>query len=405
MNKQTNKQQISILDLMTQNTPVPKLPTPTRAPNQFPHEEIDSEECGEEYNPDLKTEKFRLNTVRLLLTYKTHIDKVAFISFLKREFKCPEADVWVAHESADKNHPYLHSHCLIDFKNRINRTGSRCLDFGGIHPHFKRVMTKLHWERSMRYLCKEDQTNLDLIERIKALQQDVTTSVWSCNNVHDALRKNCKSVNQASGIIALYDLKPLDKPNNILPPYDPNLYEYRQVIEKIINSPPDGRTIYWFWEPTGNMGKTRTTYYLEDVHNAYIIRKPGSAADFAQLMYGAVVKDGWRGTTVCVDFPREANRRLIWESLEGITDGRMNTTKYQGKSFRFAPCRVIVFANYEPPDPHLVSADRLVEVPIGGTQETVRAKALLREAFDWAFTDPVQSQRILLEYNKIQKNP
>ena len=53
---------------------------------------------------------------RLLLTYKTHLDKDAWIEWLTTKTGLTPDFVRLAHETGDKTNPYNHTHCVIDFE-------------------------------------------------------------------------------------------------------------------------------------------------------------------------------------------------------------------------------------------------------------------------------------------------
>lgn len=100
-------------------------------------------------------EKFSLRHKRIMLTYKTHIDKKKLVQFLNTVL--PVRFYGVCHETGNEEFAYLHTHALIWFGPvQPNIKNCRRLDYEGIHPHIKRIIDDGHWANSVTYIQKED---------------------------------------------------------------------------------------------------------------------------------------------------------------------------------------------------------------------------------------------------------
>jgi hypothetical protein len=311
--------------------------------------EILEKEISTMENVEKTKGKFRLASKKVILTYKDHIDKIDYIKWLKNKAPC---SVWIAHETGDKIHNYNHSHVLIEFNKRVDWHTERCLDYNSTHPNIKKIITKNHWENCIKYMCKEDKSNLDLIDMATKLDDGCAKWIWKSDNLHDALGK-CSSVQEALGVKLLWDNRPKKdfKTDYVLK------HSWQLELEKELTEKPHYRKIIWYYDKIGNTGKTMMGNYLEDHKNAIVLRQLSSAKDSATIMQNILDK-GWDGNIIVVDLPRQADRKSIYESLEGLKDGRMTATKYQGGCLSWPRPHLIVYANFKP-DRSQLSADRL----------------------------------------------
>lgn len=133
---------------------------------------------------------------------------------------------------------------------------------------------------------------------------------------------------------------------------------FQKEIMDLIDSTPDTRTVYWYWEESGNVGKSALVKYLEwkdkavglDVAKAHQLK----AAAFAMGPQRAYL----------LDMPRTVGKddsiRDCMCVIEALKNGRIIDVMY-GRSNRLLmkPPHVICFANYPPPR-EMLSGDRWV---------------------------------------------
>jgi len=135
----------------------------------------------------------------------------------------------------------------------------------------------------------------------------------------------------------------------------PNRY-YQEFILNIIKEEPDDRTIYWFYELEGNVGKTSFTKYLCQEHNALCLG--GKAADVKHGVVSWLDKMGTTPSLIIYDIPRSfCNEFLNYEALESIKSMLFFSGKFEGKMVNGPPCHLIVFSN-ELPNIKKLSLDR-----------------------------------------------
>jgi len=99
------------------------------------------------------------------------------------------------------------------------------------------------------------------------------------------------------------------------------LYDWQKEIIEIIKGEPDDRTIYWYWEPIGKMGKTTFSKYLS-------------------IKYGAIPVEGKKNDILCCaseydseiyifDFERSMEEYISYGAIEKIKNGYYMCSKYE----------------------------------------------------------------------------
>jgi hypothetical protein len=125
---------------------------------------------------------------------------------------------------------------------------------------------------------------------------------------------------------------------------------WQTEIMDLIQEKPDLRTIHWFWEDKGNVGKTSLCNYLVIKHGALMLTTSKS-----NDMYHMISKFPDKNKLFVVDCPR--SQHINYEVIEQIKNGLVFSGKYNGIQLIFNCPHVIVFANI-PPDKSTMSIDR-----------------------------------------------
>lgn len=139
------------------------------------------------------------------------------------------------------------------------------------------------------------------------------------------------------------------KPLKVLATKD--LYEWQREIIEIIRGPPDDRSIFWFWETVGNVGKSTFTKYL--CHHFHGIPVEGKKND---ILYCAAC---YESDLYIFDFERTMEDFISYGAIEKIKNGCFMCSKYESKPIIRNSPHVIIFANFEP-NYDALSADRWV---------------------------------------------
>lgn len=127
-------------------------------------------------------------------------------------------------------------------------------------------------------------------------------------------------------------------------------YGWQLDVMDIIKEEPDERTIHWFWEPHGNVGKSSLTKYLVHKHDA--IKVSGKGNDIAHI----ISKHKNVKIVIC-DIPRVTLGHVNIGTLEEVKNGLLFSGKYDSCQVIFNCPHVICFAN-EPPNIESMSKDR-----------------------------------------------
>lgn len=136
---------------------------------------------------------------------------------------------------------------------------------------------------------------------------------------------------------------------------------WQHEVLEIVNSEPDQRTVYWFWERTGSTGKTTLARHLCINKNAICLS--GKAAD----MKYAIMQMEIKPSVVIMDFVRSQEEYISYQGIEEIKNGMFFNSKYESGMCIYNPPHVIIFANF-PPDESKLSADRWHIVDINGNE-------------------------------------
>lgn len=124
---------------------------------------------------------------------------------------------------------------------------------------------------------------------------------------------------------------------------------------EIISAEPDPRKIYWWWEPTGAVGKTTLAKHicLNDDSAIYV---SGKAADIKCAVAGRV-EEGLDTRTIIFDLARSQEGFVSYQAIEEVKNGIFFSGKYESKMVMFEIPHVIVFANFGPEE-YKLSVDR-----------------------------------------------
>lgn len=118
----------------------------------------------------------------------------------------------------------------------------------------------------------------------------------------------------------------------------------------------NSRDIYWYWEPTGNVGKTFLCKYLCIKYDAIIAS--GKKDDiFNQVKNWLDANKDKDPFLILIDIPRSSQGSISYGAIEACKNGLMYSGKYEGGKCVFDWPHIIIFSNDEP-DYHKMSADK-----------------------------------------------
>lgn len=290
--------------------------------------------------------KFRFRCSYLLLTYATHIGVKELIKCITEQYKIKyKIKYKIAHESGDSEHDYLHTHILIYFVNskRIDWTNARKFDYKGIHPQWKPIKTKEHWDNCVKYLDKENcvDDNLDgneyplndgfsnnLIENIQKHR-----TFFSVINDKEISYEICNKMTWAR---CVWNARP--KPNLSK---DLILNEFQEYCYECLLK-QENHQVLWVYDKEGqrkDIGKSTLTNWLIDCKDAFFC-SGGAMKDIAcAYQYEDIV---------VFDLQRDGENFIPYRAMESFKDGRIFSPKYVSHRKRFKVPAVVIFANFMP---------------------------------------------------------
>lgn len=183
-------------------------------------------------------------------------------------------------------------------------------------------------------------------KRLSELKKIHKVIHWEGTKQISASAAYCSRISKRSGMIWTHKF---DIPDILQ--FHIGLYGWQLEVLDIINSTPDSRTIHWYWEPDGNMGKTTLAKYLVIKHNALMLT--GKNND----MFHMIAKNPSKRKLFIVDVPRSATGHINYGAIELIKNGLVFSGKYEGCQLVFDNPHVFVFANI-PPNLRELSVDR-----------------------------------------------
>jgi len=145
---------------------------------------------------------------------------------------------------------------------------------------------------------------------------------------------------------------------------------WQKQLHDLVSVEPTGgdRTVHWYWEPTGNIGKTQFGVFMRDTLGEGKVLLLDKNAKDAAFQLRCVVKplkaERMVWPWLCFfDFERSEELEVPYLLFNKIKSGWLSSGKYESTDIRFPPCHVVCFANFPPAD-SMCSADiwHIVEV-------------------------------------------
>lgn len=158
-----------------------------------------------------------------------------------------------------------------------------------------------------------------------------------CRNIKAAI-EYCQKEDTRNGKIYYRGIK---KPPKCINPDKP----WQQNVLAIVEREPDDRSIYWFWDEVGGIGKSALAKYLAIKKNALVLS--GKAADMKYAICKMLEKNEEPGIII-IDIPRSYKNFLSYTGIEEIKNGCFFNTKYESQMCVFNAPHILVFANSEP---------------------------------------------------------
>lgn len=162
-------------------------------------------------------------------------------------------------------------------------------------------------------------------------------------------RAYCSKEETATGRYILDTMDPVD----LIIPNKP----WQLEILDIISRKADYRSIYWYWEPDGNVGKSAFTKYLCAKKDALCVS--GKSSDCKHAIASWYEKKCFYPKIILLDVPRTNIDYLSYEAIESIKNGCFFSGKYESGQVIMNNPHIFIFANSEP-NTNTMSKDRWI---------------------------------------------
>lgn len=143
----------------------------------------------------------------------------------------------------------------------------------------------------------------------------------------------------------------------------------------------DTRKVLWVSDHAGNNGKSFLANYLNILYGFLLLDGTMTIRDVALLV-------GKQTKGICMDVSRDSVREFSYAAVESFKNGYISSGKYSGRTCRFTPFPVVVFANQQP-DFEKLSRDRWSVVALGeGNMQNLDKVPIVDPAQQFAFVAP-----------------
>lgn len=135
------------------------------------------------------------------------------------------------------------------------------------------------------------------------------------------------------------------------------LKPWQQEIIDLIKTEPNERTINWYYDTTGNIGKTSLSKHICINNPNETLYIGGKANDIKYGIACFIENENNYLRTCILDFTRSTEQFISYEGIESIKNGIFYNNKYESKMVIFDTPHIICFANFTP-DTTKLSKDR-----------------------------------------------
>jgi len=167
------------------------------------------------------------------------------------------------------------------------------------------------------------------------------------------------------------DIKDIKKPKRqLLQIQIDDFYPWEWAIWNIWLSEPNHRALYWFYSELGNLGKSYfVNYFIDNFPDEVLFFEKGKYED---LCFAITEKDMNLVKLVIWDMPKTCNGYICSMIIEALSNGRVRSTKYEGKFVRFAPVHVFCLGNSYPAEKDNLMPDRWHIAEITSKEEDLK---------------------------------
>lgn len=223
-------------------------------------------------------------------------------------------------------------------------------DISEIVPVFK--------DKCKKYIFQEEigengtphlQGGIWLNEKMRPTELNLSKKIhWEIMKDEEATIKYCSKIETRKKDSVPY-MGGFPKPIKIIEKLRP----WQKEIEDLFFNEPDGRTVNWFYDEIGGIGKSSFCKYMYVKHKAITIQG-GKLADIMNIIFNLNMDEV---SMLIIDVPRNNGNNISYSAVECILNGMITNTKFETGVKVFNPPHVVIFSNFEP-DYEKLSNDR-----------------------------------------------
>lgn len=125
------------------------------------------------------------------------------------------------------------------------------------------------------------------------------------------------------------------------------LFNWQRNVLNLIKTEPDDRSINWYWDKDGGVGKSALSKHILMNYNATLVG--GKANDAKYAIKGWMESNPQKDLDIIIfDIPRANAEFINYGVFEEIKNGAIFSGKYESGCIMFNPLHIIVFANEHP---------------------------------------------------------
>jgi len=171
-----------------------------------------------------------------------------------------------------------------------------------------------------------------------AIKKDLPKCHLEPSDNWNRIKNYCKKTNTRDGEIFEKGKVELDDPLEGNP-----LFPWQEEIITIMATKPNKRSIYWYWEPDGAVGKSVFSRHLVIKELAtYVCGKRDDMKYIISEMLETVDIE-----CLLIDIPKNVSE-ISYTFIEEVQNGMFCSGKYESKNLLFNVPHVIIFANWAP---------------------------------------------------------
>lgn len=121
-------------------------------------------------------------------------------------------------------------------------------------------------------------------------------------------------------------------------------HPWQTSLATYLASPPDKRSVRWYYDPAGGSGKTEFCRFYLSGNATTLYFTGGTSRDISYQVMRARLPP----RVILINFTRQQEGKVSYSAIETIKDGLVSSTKYEGGTRLFPHPHIVIFSNWLP---------------------------------------------------------